>query len=144
MKKNITNKFKWVPMDKRVDNLGLPLPPRKPESKKPLLWIAIDPQDDLVSDVYLVNETGATLDSVIAGTGGFESFDDDVYGISGNDVEYKDIANGNAIKVDEYHIRNDSDSVLQISFKIKIQEKQIELKSSTTKGGFKEEVLLWS
>lgn len=143
MKKNITNKFKWIPMDKRVDNLGLPLPPRNPETKKPLLWIAIDPQDDLVSDVYLVNETGATLDSVIASTGGFESFDD-VYGISGNDVEYKDIENGNAIKVDEYHVRSDSDSVLQISFKIKIQENQIELKSSTAKGGFKEEVLLWS
>jgi hypothetical protein len=37
----------------------------------------------------------------------------------------------------------DSDYVLQIYIKIKINEKWIEIETSASKGGFKEEVLLW-
>ena len=85
--KRVNNKFKWLPMDERLDNLGLTLPPRKPEIKKPLLWIAIEPQDDFVDDIYLVNETGNTIESVIANTGGFQTLDDDMFSISGPDIK---------------------------------------------------------
>ncbi len=146
--KIVSNKFKWVPMNERLDNLGLPLPPRKPETQKPLLWIAIEPQDDLIEDVYLVNETGETLETVNARTGGFESIDDDYNGISGTDIEYKNIANNDSVKIDEYHQISDSDYVLIIFIKLKLKGKFIELETSSTSrtsgaSGFKEEVLLW-
>lgn len=146
--KIVSNKFKWVPMNERRDNLGLPLPPRKPETQKPLLWIAIEPQDGLIEDVYLVNETGETLEAINASTVGFESLDDDYYGISGLDIEYKNIANNDAVKIEEYHQISDSDSVLIISIKVKLKGKLIKLKTSSTSrtsgaSGFKEEVLLW-
>ncbi len=146
--KIVSNKFKWVPMNERHDNLGLPLPPRKPETQKPLLWIAIEPQDGLIEDVYLVNETGETLEAINASTVGFESLDDDYYGISGLDIEYKNIANNDAVKIEEYHQISDSDSVLIISIKVKLKGKLIKLKTSSTSrtsgaSGFKEEVLLW-
>ncbi len=143
--KIVSNKFKWVPMNERHDNLGLPLPPRKPETQKPLLWIAIEPQDGLIEDVYLVNETGETLEAINASTVGFESLDDDYYGISGLDIEYKNIANNDAVKIEEYHQISDSDSVLIISIKVKLKGKLIKLETSSAKraSGFKEEVLLW-
>ena len=95
LKKSIVkDKFKWKPMDERVDKLGLPFPPRPKEIKSPLLWIAIDPKDKYTQDIYLVNETGKILEAVIANVGGFESFDDDVIGYSGPDIKYEHVENG--------------------------------------------------
>ena len=54
MKKIVSNRFKWIPMNERLDNLGLPLPPRKPEIGRPLLWVAIDHQGGYVEDIYLL------------------------------------------------------------------------------------------
>jgi hypothetical protein len=142
-KKVVKNKFKWTPMEDRVDKLGLPLPPRKPEIGRPVLWIAIEPQGNFVKDIYLVNETGGILENVIASIGGLQSYDDDVFGISGSEIKYKNIENGDAVKIDEYDEMADSDSVLQIYLKVKIKGKWLELKSSSLKGGFKEEVLIW-
>lgn len=142
-KEIIKNKFKWIPMEDRVDKLGLPLSPRKPEVGKPILWIAIEPRDDFVKDIYLVNETGDILENVIASIGGFESYDDDVFGISGSKIKYKNIENGDAVKIDEYDEMTNSDSVLQMYLKVKIKGKWLELKSSSAKGGLKEEVLMW-
>jgi|JYMV01.1.fsa_nt_gi hypothetical protein len=141
--KIVSNKFKWIPMDERLDSLGLPLPPRSPEIRKPLLWIAIESQNNFVKDVYLVNETGENLETVIASTGGFQTLDDDVLGVSGSDIEYKNIANCDAVKIDEYDVIADSDYVLQIYIKVKLKGKWIDLKTSARKGGFEEEVLLW-
>jgi len=142
-KEIISNKFKWIPMEKRVDNLGLSLPPRKPETGKPLLWVAIDPQDNFIKDIYLVNDTGKTIEAVVAQTGGFETVDDDVITVSRSDIEYKNIENGDAVKIEEYHEIYDSDYVLYIYIKVKISGNWINLETSA-KGGFKEEVLLWS
>lgn len=142
--KRVNNKFKWLPMNERLDNLGLPLPPRKPEIKKPLLWIAIKPQNDFVNDIYLVNETGNTIENVIANTGGFQTLDDDMLCISGPDIEYKKIVNNDAVKVEEYDKLHDSDYALEISIKVKLNGKWSDFKTSTAKGGFKEEVLLWN
>ncbi len=142
--KVVSNRFKWIPMNERLDNLGLPLPPRKPEIGRPLLWVAIDPQGGCIEDIYLVNETGKTLENVIVGTGGCQIFDDDVFTLTGSDNEYINIADGDALKIDSYDGRADSDYILQIHIKIQINGKQIKLKSLVAKGGFKEEVLLWS
>ena len=143
-KKVVKNKFKWTPMEDRVDKLGLPLPPRKPEIGRPLLWIAIDPQGGYDEDIYLVNETGKTLENVIVSTGGFQTFDDDVFDLTGSDNEYKNITDGDALKIDSYDARADSDYILQIHLKVQIDGKQIKLRSLVVKGGLKEQVLLWS
>jgi hypothetical protein len=131
-------------MNERRDNLGLPLPPRKPETGRPLLWVAIDFQGDFVEDIYLVNETGKTLENVIVSIGGYQTFDDDLLTLTGSDNEYKNIADGDALKIDSYDRMADSDYILQINIKIQIDGKQIKLRSLVAKGGFKEEVLLWS
>jgi len=144
MKKIVSNRFKWIPMNERRDNLGLPLPPRKPETGRPLLWVAIDFQGDFVEDIYLVNETGKTLENVIVSIGGYQTFDDDLLTLTGSDNEYKNIADGDALKIDSYDRMADSDYILQINIKIQIDGKQIKLRSLVAKGGFKEEVLLWS
>ena len=94
-------------------------------------------------DIYLVNETGNTIESVIANTGGFQTLDDDMFSISGPYIEYKKIVNNDAVKVEEYDKLRDSDYVLEISIKVKLNGKWIDLKKPTAKGGFKEEVLLW-
>jgi len=143
MKKIVSNRFKWIPMNERLDNLGLPLPPRKPEIGRPLLWVAIDHQGGYVEDIYLVNETGKTLENVIVSTGGCQTFDDDLLTLTGSDNEYKNIADGDALKIDSYDRMADSDYILQINIKIQIDGKQIKLRSLVAKGGFKEEVLLW-
>jgi hypothetical protein len=143
MKKIVSNRFKWIPMNERLDSLGLPLPPRKPETGRPLLWVAIDPQGDFVEDIYLVNETGETLENVIVSTGGCQTFGEDLLTLAGSDNEYKNIEDGDALKIDSYDEMADSDYILQINIKIQIDGKQIKLRSLVAKGGFKEEVLLW-
>lgn len=142
--KIVSDQFKWVPMNERLDNLGLPFPPRKPEIGRPLLWIAIDPLDGYIKDVYLVNETGKTLENVIVTTGGMQVFDDDVHDLTESSNEYKNVETGDAIKVDSYDEMSDSDSMLQLHLVVQIDGKQIKLRSLVAKGGFKEEVLLWS
>lgn len=141
--KKVSRKFKWVPMQDRVDKFGFPLPPRKPESKKPLLWIAVDKKNEWVESIFLVNETETTLENVVASTGGFQTLDDEILTLKGTDIEYINIKAGSAVKVDEYDKLHDSDYVLSLNIKVKIDGKWIKLPSISKKGGFKEEVLLW-
>ncbi len=37
--KRVNDEFNWIPMDKRIDKLGLPVPPRAPELRKPVFWL---------------------------------------------------------------------------------------------------------
>jgi len=142
--KTIKDGFTWLPMDKRVDKLGFPLPPRKPELRKPLLWVAIESaQEDFIDDIYLVNSSDEVLEVVISNTGGFQTCDDDILTMSSKGFEYKNVANGDAVKVGEYHQILDSDYVLQLSLTITTKHGVIEITPQAEKGGFKEVVLLW-
>ena len=142
MKKHeiVENKFTWVPVDKRVSRFGGSLPPRKAESRTPLLWLARSG-----CDLFLVNESEEILDFVFAGTGGFQTVDEDVMTVASKDqYEYTNVKPNSAVKVDEYDGFYDLDYVLQVS--LKIQSKSlgcVDVLSPAKKGGVGETALLW-
>ena len=136
----IENKFIWVPIDKRKSRFGGgPMPYRKPENRRPILWLAREK-----NDVYLVNSSEETLDFVIADGGGFFIDDDDIVTFGGKKYEYKNVKPNNAVKVEEYDDFYDSDFFLQISLRVQSQKLGcINILSPTKKGGIGETVLLW-
>lgn len=128
-------------MDKRVDRFGLPLPPRKPETRKPLLWLARDG-----NELFLVNSSGEIIDLIISNTGGFTTADDDdcLTVPRGNGYEYNNVLPGDAVKVDEYDGFYDLDYVLQITIMLQSTKLgSIEIIPPAEKGGVGETVLLW-
>ena len=139
--KILKNKFTWVPIEKRTSRFGGSIPPRKPENRRPLLWLACEG-----NEVYLVNSSEETLDLVVAKTGGFQTVDEDVMPVASKDkYEYLNVKPNNAVKVEEYDGFYDLDYVLQIS--VRIQSKKlgcIEIISPAEKGGPGETVLLWN
>jgi hypothetical protein len=105
-----------------------------------LLWLCCRGDE-----LYLVNLSGETLDEVVAGTGGFITFDDDVAAVSSEDDSYvyKNVKPKDAVKVDEYNIY-DQDYVLQTCISIKSEAFGcFNLSSPAEKGGIFEVVLLW-
>ena len=132
--------FTWVPMDKRTDRLGLPVAPRKPDLRRPILWIA---RKD--SEVYLVNASDETLDVVTADSGGVLTVDDDVLPLANKSLyHYVGVVPGAAVKVEEYHENYDSDYILGLY--LRVQSKGlgcIEIAPGLKKGGIGETVLLW-
>ena len=98
-------------MDKRTDSFGLPLPPRKPELRKPLLWL--DSKGlDLGHELFLINSSDEILDSVSASSGGFHTFWDDVITVASEFCEYKNIEPVGAVKIDEFDGYSDLDYVI--------------------------------
>ena len=102
-KKILKNKFKWIPMHERLDKIGLPVPPRPVDSRIPKLWLTkpLLNQDDFATeayDVYLVNSSDSTLESVIVDSGGLLYDDDDLITTSQkDDIEYYNVENGDAV-----------------------------------------------
>ncbi|ABM04205.1 hypothetical protein Ping_2476 [Psychromonas ingrahamii 37] len=140
--KVIENSFKWVPLDKRKSKFGGPMTPRKAELRNPLLWLAREGKE-----LYLVNSSAEIIDFVGAGTGGFQTVDDDCISVSSKKkykYEYKNVKLNDAVKVEEFDGFYDLDYVLQVS--LRIQSKNlgnIEILTSPKKGGIGETVLLW-
>ena len=136
-KKTLKNKFKWTPVNERLDNIGQPIPPRPVDQRKPKLWLTIPlkNQDETTTlesyDVYLVNSSGITLKSVIVDSGGWYYFDDELINSTQTDyIEYKDIENGDAIKVFTYVPFHDDDEQTWMSLKIIMDGNDIEFSTS--------------
>ena len=139
--KTIKNGFPWIPLDKRISLFGGAMPPRKPETRRPILWLARDE-----NEVYLVNNSQEALDFVIADSGGFQTVDDDDVETVKNKEPYKyiDVNPSDAVKVEEYDGYYDLDYVLQIYLKVQSPILGcIEVASPAEKGGIGETVLLW-
>lgn len=137
--KRIEGKFSWVPMDKRTDRLGLPLPPRKPEKRKPKYWLTRDG-----GDLYFINNTDEILDLVSTATGGFQTSGDDVMTVGGNGYIYDNVMPQEAVKIEEFDGFYDLDFVLQVEIHVKSKkEGSLIIKSPPEKGGIGETILLW-
>jgi hypothetical protein len=134
-KRIIPNYAPWVPLDKRIS-----FPPRKPELRRPLLWLAREGDE-----LFLVNETDEILDSVIVQMGGFQTVDDEAFTVSSGEVyTYKKINPHDAVKIDEYDGFYDLDFMIQVQIQVKSRGLGcLEITSQTNKGGVKETVLLW-
>lgn len=138
--KRIENIFNWVPMDKRKDKLGLPLPPRKPELRKPLFWLN---RDD--NELYFINDSEETLDNVSTTTYGHTCDLDMVLFLEGDGcLSYDHVKPQEAVKIEEFHPMWDSDFVLQVE--IRLQSKKqgcFKITPPSKRGGIGEIVLLW-
>ena len=134
--KTIPNRETWIPIDKRGENF----PPRKPETRSPLLWI-----ERIGNELFLVNATGEILESVYAGTGGFQTCDDDVVHVaSKSSYLYKNVKPNHAVKINEFDGLYDLDYVLQEVLEIKSKTLgHIKILTPSKKGGIGETILLW-
>jgi hypothetical protein len=54
--KTLAGAFNWIPMDKRMSKFGGPMSPRKPELRRPVLWLA-----RTGNELYLVNDVKAVV-----------------------------------------------------------------------------------
>lgn len=125
--KRVLNQFEWVPIqDRRPD-----MPPRKPENRKPKLWLATKPCDeenDIGYELYLVNEMEEMLSLV------------NVY----PDGVYKDVQPKEAVMVDKYDGYYDLDYLMNVALEIKAESLgHIRIVTPASKGGIGEMVLLW-
>jgi len=138
--KTIKDGFAWLPLDKRKSRFGGTMPPRKAETRNPVLWLARDG-----NELYLVNNAHETLEYVIADSGGFQTADDDVVTVASKEqYKYRDVNHSDAVKVEEYDGFYDLDYVLQVYLKVKSPSLGcIEVLSPSKKGGVGENVLLW-
>ena len=136
--KRISNKFEWVPPEKRGSRFPGPLPPRKPETRKPLFYFDRDGDD-----VYFVNNSTETLNSVSSSSGGLQTLDDESMSVGGPTYSYKDVKPGEAVKVENYDPFYDSDFLLQLEVEISSMTQGVKLFRVHEKGGVRETVLLW-
>lgn len=150
--KVIENVPAWIPLCvRRVGWRGpMPIPPRPPEHRRPLLWLMPkrETSGNYAQELFLVNSTGEVLDEVVAATGGFQTVDDDDVLTVGSPAEgryrYKDVLPGSAVKVEEHDGFYDYDYVLQVSVVITCKTLgRVEFFAPATKGDFGEAILLW-
>ena len=139
-KKILENRFHWIPLDERTDRLGLPVPPRKPETRRPLLWLTREGEE-----LYFVNSSGETLDWVGTRSGGGASEDDDiVMSDNSSTFVYKDVGHDVAVKVAEFDDFYDLDFIYQASFLVRSNNLgRIRILAPPKRGGIGETVLLW-
>ena len=91
--------FDWVPLHERIK-----FPPRKPDHRHPLFRVVRKPNPDSPGDeLFLVNHSGETVETIRVFTTGFISTDDQILSVIDKDgVTYSNIPNGSAVKVDQY------------------------------------------
>ncbi len=65
-------------------------------------------------DVFFVNNSGETLDSVSADSCGMQTLDDEVMSVGGTACSYEGVKPGEAVKVERYDTVLDSDFVMQL------------------------------
>ena len=139
--KILEHQIEWKPPDQRISKFGGgSLPPRKPETRKPVLWLARSGDE-----LYLVNSSEDILDFVLASSVGFQTLDNSVMTISDNQgYKYLNVKPNVAVKIEEYDGFYDLDYVLGIYIKVKSKFFGcMEISPSPEKGGLEETVLLW-
>lgn len=139
--KTLAGAFNWIPMDKRMSKFGGPMSPRKPELRRPVLWLA-----RAGNELYLVNDASETLDEVIAGYGGWVTANDQAATVaSAAEYHYTNIQPGEAVKVDHYDGNHDLDYMLSVALKVQSPGLRcLEIESPAEKGGLDETILLWN
>ena len=120
----------------------------KHDDDRPLLWVtraaSRDPNDGSTL-LFLVNDTGETLRSVIVEGFGFVTVDDEVSSVGGPKATYTDVPPGAAVKVDAYDDFYDLDYMIGFSAIVEgITFGPRTFSALPQKGGLGEEVLWWA
>ena len=135
--KRLQNSFKWIPL--HIKNGGFP--PRKPDMRMPIFWLTRNG-----NELFFVNDSDETLDLVTTESGGFQTCDDVVMGISGDEgYRYSDVKPHEAVKVEEYDDFYDADFLLQVSIFVRSKTRgNFLMRTLPQKGGVGELILLWN
>jgi hypothetical protein len=151
--KRVQGKFEWVsPQEQRtMTRLSpMPLPPHAPEYRRPIYWLATTEVSQsegapYPTELYFVNWSGETLDSVIAGSGGFQTVDDDVLSFSNDQgYVYRNVAPNEAVKVEVFDNYYDLDQMFVIAIEVRSRTQGfLRMTTGPEKGGVSEQVLLW-
>lgn len=136
--KTIPEGFPWVPPEQRTSHFGGPMPPRKPELRKPALWL-----HRCGDELYLVNALDEPLDEVSVGSERSQTLDDDVLSQSAPVMTYHDVAPGAAVKVDQYDGFYDLDHLIVLKLIVRSPSLGEVRFSTAGKGGIEETVLIW-
>jgi hypothetical protein len=122
--KRVLNEFKWT----------------RPEKKKPVFYVIRDGEE-----LYFVNDSTETLNSVSTCTGGCQTLDDEVMPVSSPDplYLYKNVKPGEAVKVEHYDPYWDSDYLLQLEVELSSPTHGNKIFRVLGKGGIDDTVLLW-
>lgn len=125
--KRLSNEFKWI----------------RTEKKKPFFYVIRSGEE-----LYFVNDSVDTLNSVSTSTGGFQTLDD------GDEVMpvgspaplylYKKVRPGEAVKVEHYDPYWDSDYLLQLEVEVSSSTYGNKMFRVVGKGGIDSTVLLWA
>jgi len=120
----VLNEFKWT----------------RSEKKKPVFYVIRKGEE-----LYFVNESTETLNSVSTGTGGCQTLDDEVMPVSSPDplYLYKNVKPGEAVKVEHYDPYWDSDYLLQLEVELSSPTRGNKIFRVLGKGGIDDTVLLW-
>jgi hypothetical protein len=94
-------------------------------------------------DVFFVNNSGETLDSVSADSCGMQTLDDEVMSVGGTACSYEGVKPGEAVKVERYDTVLDSDFVMQLDVAVSSPSKGIVTYRCWSKGGVTSKVLRW-
>jgi len=123
--KRVSNEFKWT----------------RSEKKKPVFYVV-----RYGEELYFVNDSTETLNSVSTRTGGCQTVDDEVMAISSPDplYLYKDVKPGEAVKVEHYDRYWDSDYLLQLEVEVSSPTHGDKIFRVIGKGGIDDTVLLWA
>lgn len=70
-------------------------------------------------DVYLLNNTGEMLEYVEFCSATMITVENEAYGDGTEEWQYTNVKQGDAVKVEQFDILNDSDCLLQVQLKIK-------------------------
>ena len=123
--KRVLNEFKWT----------------RPEKKEPVFYVIRSGEE-----LYFVNDSADTLNSVSTGTGGCQTLDDEVMPVSSPDplYLYENVKSGEAVKVEHYDPYWDSDYLLQIEVRVSSPTHGNKIFRVVGKGGIDSTVLLWA
>lgn len=140
IRSKIIENVKWISYEERESKFGGgPLPPRKPNPRRPLFWLA---RNDW--ELYLINESGETLDKIVVKISATLTLDDEVVPVAVNvRYEYENVKPGTAVQVDKYSW-DDDEFLLQLFIKTALKKFGcMEFISLPRKPIEKETILLW-
>jgi hypothetical protein len=124
--KRVMHEFRWT----------------RSEMKKPLFYLL-----RYGEELYFVNDSTETLDSVSTSTGGCQTLDDgdDVMAVSSKKplYLYENVKPGEAVKVEYYDPYWDCDFLLQIEVNVSSPSQGNKIFRVSGKGGVASTVLLW-
>lgn len=137
--KRLQSEFKCIPPHERTSRLGGPIPPRKKENRIPEYLFPNKNEES-----FFVNNMNEPIEKIIINIGGSYTIDDDdVLTFTTSEFFYENILPGEAVKVEEYDPRVDSDYLLGISLTVTSSRHGEKCFNIYGKGGFRDYVLLW-